>query len=216
MPTVRIGLNTADDAGGGCVDTQLDQGAATTNYGSATYLKIEKYGAADHIHALVGFPDLSSIPSGATITSATLTLTRVGGSADGQTHTLTVTRMLRNWVEAQATWNVWATASNWTTGGAASDGSDHENDLSATISVTDAAGACTSGDLSTIVQGWLDSDFSNYGFRIERTDGAADSEWRQFASSEGTDGQRPYLEIDYTEGGGGVAIKHLALLGIGA
>lgn len=200
MPTVRIGLNTSDDAGGGCVDTQLDQATATTNYGSDTFLKIEKWGGGGHIHALVGFPDLSSIPSGATITSATLTLTRIDGSADGQTHTLTVTRLLRNWVEAQATWNVWATASNWTTGGAADDGSDHENDLSATISVTDSAGACTSGDLSAIVQGWLDSDFANYGFRLERTDGADDTEWREFASSEGTDGSRPYLTVDYTEG----------------
>ena len=72
--------------------------------------------------AIVSF-DLSGLPGGATVNSATLTLKNNGGGGVNN-NSFTANRLTQaGWVESQVTWNVWATGSNWTT-----EGGDHTAD----------------------------------------------------------------------------------------
>src|SRR4029077_3938287 len=60
------------------------------------------------------------VPDGATITSATLSFYKFLGPDA----VVKASRLLKNWSEAQATWNVAATGTPWTTPGALSAGND--------------------------------------------------------------------------------------------
>src|SRR5919199_6316186 len=84
------------------IDTQISEKAATTNYGGGTSISVggdEPSGSGKDIYALLRF-DLSSIPAGSTIESATLKLNITNPSVNTyQAYALT-----RAWVENQATW----------------------------------------------------------------------------------------------------------------
>ena len=101
----------------GAKDTYLNGNAKTTNYGTATYLYILNR-SSRAMRPIVEF-NITGIPAGATLNSASLQLyyynyanTNPSGKtvwAYKQTHT--------DWVENQATWNIYRTGSNWTTAG---------------------------------------------------------------------------------------------------
>lgn len=202
MTVVVIGDNTGDDYSG-TEDAELRQTSPTTNHGSSTNLEATKYIASDHNHSLVAFSGIGSLPSSLTVSSAVLTLYLK--LANSGTHTLTVKRVLRNWVEAQATWNIWSTGNSWTTAGCLSDGNDRDSNASTTLSIGTTYQYYTFSDDAQIqadVEDFADGTLSNYGWHIERTDGTPDdTTYRQFSSSEDTDGQRPYLSVTYTTGG---------------
>jgi hypothetical protein len=106
-------------------DTHIDSAAATTNYGSAggfdcrlLYIAGEKM---ERARALLQFQIPTEIPA-AEVQFGFLRLywTYIGASAAAK-----VFRVLRTWVEAQATWTIWSTGNNWTTAGCSSDGNDY-------------------------------------------------------------------------------------------
>jgi hypothetical protein len=206
LPTITIGNNTGDDITG-TEDTQIYEGDPTVNQ-DGNDLDMGKFSGGVHRHGLIRFTGISSIPAGATITNATMYLWLNAASATAN-QTFTLRRSLRNWVEGQATWNVYSTGNSWTTAG----GLDTTNDRSSASSGTSAAIGSTTGlyyafcaDDATFIaniQGFLDGDFTNNGWHIERTDAANDATFRVFTRSEGTDGQRPYLEVTYTEAAAG-------------
>jgi hypothetical protein len=202
MPTVIIGDNTGDDFAG-TDDSLLSQASPTTNYGSSNEIGATKFAGGDHYNTLLSFSGISSLPSSLSVSSVTLGLylKNAGGAS---TQTLSIKRLLRNWIEAQATWNIFATSSNWTTGGALSDGNDRSATTSASISSNGTTGVyqtvTDTGTFAAIIEDYADGTLVNYGEHIERTDGADDSTYRVFTSSEGTDGQRPYLIVTYTSG----------------
>ncbi|MBM4430623.1 MAG: DNRLRE domain-containing protein, partial [Chloroflexi bacterium] len=94
----------------GSEDTYIYQYAPTTNYCTADPLKV---GYKQQYATLVRF-DVSSIPTNATITEATLQLYATGW--DGSNMTIEAYRILRNTTYCQATWeraqvgNLWGTA----------------------------------------------------------------------------------------------------------
>jgi len=98
-------------------DTYIWDGAADTNYGDLTLLTIEG-STANIIRSLLQF-DISSLPAGAVLTAATLYLYYYAaqqGTPTGRTYNCY--RVLRrDWVELEATWNIYKTGSNWTTAG---------------------------------------------------------------------------------------------------
>lgn len=215
MATVTIGQNTTDTYAG-CADVQIRESASSSNYNGGDPMEMHKYGSGDHANLLIAFSGIASIPAGSTITDAKIWI-KLSGDGGG-TPTYSAQRLLRNWLESQATWNVWTTGNNWTTAGALSDG----NDRSATVAATGSVGGSsiyysfTGANLITEVQNWLDGVNSNYGVVLERTDGANDSKFKRFTSSDGANGSRPYLEVTYTAGGGGgSSVKTLAALGVG-
>lgn len=97
--------------------TYIRQNTPTATY-SGNYFHIWDKSASAH-RGLIRF-DLSSIPAGTAITSATLEMYYQDkmGSADPVGKTLMVYKVTRtDWVEGQATWNVYKTGSSWTTAG---------------------------------------------------------------------------------------------------
>lgn len=192
--TVSIGDVTGADYSG-CEDAVIKEFTATTNYGSATDLEVSKWDTDDYSHTLIKFSGLSNL-SGKTVTAATLYLYVESAkiAAPPQTHTLR--KLLRDWVEGEATWNIYSTGNNWATAGALNNTDRNNSTVTATASVPDSTGwiSFTSAQLITDVQAMIDG--TNYGWHIERTDGADDLDYIHYTSSDGaTAANRPYLSV---------------------
>jgi N-acetylneuraminic acid mutarotase len=108
-PTQTLFLQPAEaDA----YDTFITDFQQTTNYGTNGVVRTG--GASNLIwRSLIKF-DLSSIPAGAEITSATLSLYAVTDNSDNA-RTYRVFRIKRAWVETQATWQIYSTGNSWQT-----------------------------------------------------------------------------------------------------
>lgn len=120
------------------IDTYLREASPTSNSGTATSFTVSPT-TASRTRSILKFDFSAVVPAGAVITLATLNLYCQSVLAS---RTITVYRLLRtDWVEAQATWNIFKTGSNWGTAGALNTTTD--------ITTTDAA---TSASLSAA--GW--------------------------------------------------------------
>lgn len=202
MPTVTIGANTADTYSG-FADTMLKESASTTNYGSEDYFEVTKYSGGDWTTGLVKASGISSIPAGSVITAVSLFIYQYLGAGASGTYVASAKRVLRNWVEAEATWNIYSTGNSWTTGGAFGDAADRDaaaTFASAGLDLSTGAYKELVGDANAVydVQRMLDGAISNYGWMLERTDASNDFAYRQFRSSAASDGQRPYLSVTYS------------------
>ncbi len=153
--------------------------------------------------------DLSSIPSTATVTAASLELYEYAAYDTGA-GSCSVYRLLRNWVEAGVNWQSydWTTGKNWTTAGAASDGNDRDADVSATLTLdgTSANGyvAWSGATLTDDVQKMVNGTYAaNYGWIIVSAvpaQGVAATRGNRFYDSENaTESLRPKLVVTYTE-----------------
>lgn len=187
----------------GVQETTLLQADPTTSQSGLTYLDVKKFGAGQWAHALIKFTGLSNLPSNAVITNVTLGFYQFGPPPTGA-QTMDVRRVLRAWVNGQATWNQYATGQAWTTAGGTSAGSDRVATPSGTFSnLVVGTGWVTlaqnSGGLISDVQNWVNGSLINNGWHLERADAADDATWRNYYSSEETQTDvRPYLNIVYT------------------
>lgn len=217
MVTAVIGDNTGDDYSG-TEDNVLRENTPTVNRGISTVINVNKIAAGNHWHTLLKFSGLSSLPSSLTVTSSILSLYL--GAAGGSTgQTITIKPVLRNWGELTSTWNTYDGTNNWTTGGCLGDGTDRDTTASDTFtSVTNTTATYyhsnDAAQMQTDTEDMIDGTRNNYGWHVERTDAANDGETRDFASSDGTDGQRPYLTVIYTTGGATLQ-SSLMLSGVG-
>ena len=122
-----------DSGTGNSGDTALDENVPDTNTGSATIGTIH-HPTNQQINGIFKF-DFSALSAGVTITSATLTIRQTAESG-GSGKTVTVNRLTQTgFVEAQATWNDYATSTAW-----ASAGGDFTTDDSATAVTPSGAG----------------------------------------------------------------------------
>lgn len=184
----------------GYVDTMLDSANPTTNFGTGTNL--DTYGA-QNLTSILNF----TLPSGSgTITQIKLFLYKTNryNATAGYTHD--VYQLLRNdWVETQATWNIFKTANNWTTAGALGVGTDYNSTLIDSVASNTPASAWdswiitgTGGAGTPISFTW--GDIVNIKMRGNTNSANINS---RYASREhGTTSIRPYLEITYTPVGG--------------
>jgi hypothetical protein len=157
---VYILVNPATVSLTATADTYLDGGSKTTNFGTSANLLVD--GNPDN-GALLSW-NLSGIPVGSTLQSATLSVNVTGASAD----TYEIYELKRSWNELQATWNKATTAVNWQSAGA--QGSvDRGTTVLGTITATatglrnvvlNAAGLA-------VVQGWINNPATNFGFVIQ-------------------------------------------------
>lgn len=207
---VTISDNSGADYAG-TDDTQLRQNNPNANFGSLSTMETTIWDVGDTLRGLVRFPGLANITGPVTVLSATLRLYLQ--TANAGTHTIGIFRVLRNWVEGQATWNNYASGNAWAGGGASGAG-----DTVATASASVAVGTITgqyyewsSATLAADVEGWINGDFTNNGWLLRRTDIAdppagyvgQDRAWR---SSENSDGTLPELIVEYGTPDGGTAI----------
>ncbi len=171
-------------------DTYLDNGSATTNFGTSATLAVS--GKPDDATLLKW--DLSSIPAGSTLQSAKLSLNVTGASAN----TYEIYELKRSWTESQATWKKATSAVNWQTAGA-----DGAMDRSTTVlgTVTASATGILNVTLNAaglaVVQGWVNSPATNFGFVLQDYDNANKDDL-VFSSRESTvAANRPQLQVVY-------------------
>lgn len=194
MPTVTISANTGADFSGAS-ETELFSGSPTTNYSSTNFPGITKYAAGDHRHTMFRY-DCSGISGPVTVSDATLS---INIAAISGAHVASLRRILQALVMTQATWNIYATSSNWATAGGLSDGTDRVATASGATASFSTTGVktFTGAGMLTDVEGWINGSLSNYGWHGERTDAANDFRYNTLTASEGADTQRPSLSITY-------------------
>jgi uncharacterized repeat protein (TIGR01451 family) len=128
------------------------------NHGSETTLRVRPESIVTTSHTLIQF-DVSSVPSTTTISYAALLIYETTSNS-GQT--ISVRRVLTDWVEGQATWNDRSTGNAWSSGG---------GDYSGASSGSFAAN--TTGwrevEITTLVQGWIAETYENYGLLLLST-----------------------------------------------
>lgn len=207
MPTVIISNNTGADFSG-TDDARIFEWSiqAGTNYGSDTTAEVHALdpGAPENSSLLVKFPGLSNIVGPVTVTAATLEL-YMSDNFFGVEGNIDLRRVLRNWVEAEASGNNYSTGNAWTTLGAKSLGNDVASSATQTgvfVSSTDGQWiSFSNANLIADVQGFINGTFSNYGWALFAD--TADPPTATFITSEGTDSFRPRLTVTYTASGGG-------------
>ena len=205
VPSLNLGFDTytsqPDDTTG--VDTFIVDSAATTNFdGNAAGLGIGEWnGGAEVDRTLIKF-DLSSIPSTNIVSAATLSLWyKTDWSSNDRS--AKIYRVLKDWVENQATWNIWKTANNWTTAGCSSVGNDYDSTVWATATMS--ATATVDTELQWIfdatgvaeLQKFVNATYSNYGW-LMKADTETNDLWYFHASHGATSGFRPKLVITHS------------------
>ncbi len=167
-------------------DTYLDSAASSTNFGGNRLLIATNSG--NQAHPLLRF-DLSALPSGIEVRSATLTLSLTqlssGNSGGAEVH-----RVTRAWAENQANWLQASGAANWTT-----PGGEFETEPAASATVDSAQPGPVQWDITDLVGDWVAGAVPNEGLLIRVSPGVAGA---QFASSDHEDAaQHPTLTVTY-------------------
>lgn len=139
-------------------DSYLCQYDPDVNYGNWWYMALRAGGAKRPILRF----DLSSIPAGATIASATLHLhTTDAQDPPDRSTTVDVYKILRPWNELQVTWNQATSTDAWQLAGC-NGPDDRELEAAATF-VVDEPHATYDVDVTDLVQGWVHAPGSNFG-----------------------------------------------------
>jgi len=173
-------------------DTRISQTSVDTNYGTEDYIEI--YAAASNKRkCLLSFDMSASIASGSTINSAELRLQCTAGTSG---RTVKCYRLLRtDWVEGEATWNVYKTGSSWGTAGAGNSSTDYSTTDAAEHATETSYDYLATWDVTKQVQTALDSVAGVTHFLLV-DEGADANIWQDYDSKEGT--TKPVLYIDYT------------------
>lgn len=186
-------------------DTFIRNLYPTTNYSTETYFNIGESSAAtgDYNKALIKI-DFSGIPANQLITSATLKMTPIG---DYNTNTsfayfMYAYRVLRNTVHAEATWNEYASGSNWIIAGARSDELDYDGDIEIGHEIQpnaptlNAPGSFQMTLDAAEIQKFYDGTYNNYGLLLVVPSGS-NNMIRYASTNHGTASYRPVVTVTY-------------------
>ena len=161
-------------------DTFIRSDAPSTNYGSENSFDVRPDNNADR-RGLVKF-DLSSIPSNAIITNATLYLYEKSNKTDQVTF---IYRVTSDWTENTVTWQTWNLP-----------GGDFDNTVSHFTYFPDQNNCMLSINLTSLVQLWVNGTYPNYGLLLYST---GPNHIISYVSKEDTTlSERPKLEVVYT------------------
>jgi len=178
----------------GTADNYLRQDAATTNYGGATNIDVESRDGARNRRSILKF-DMSTIPTGATVISATLSLyyyDRGPSAPTGRTYwAYRITQTA--WTEDRSTWNTYDGTNSW-----ASLGGDYTTTNGASTTVPGSYG-WMSWTVTAQVQYAMNSVSKVAHFLIrDATEDSATRYQASFYSKEfGTPASRPKLDVTY-------------------
>ena len=141
--------------------------------------------------------DLSSIPTGARVISATLHLWTEPTGAPPHSFSIAAYRLRRLWAESTATWQQAASGQPWDMPGASSPTSDYYDQLLSTCTVSGANQECV-WDVTSAVQEWVLPDALNAGFLLMGQQPSLRLTYN-FVSSEATNvATRPRLIVHYS------------------
>lgn len=208
---------TLQPAAAAGIDTWLLQPQVNYNYGVSVNIETGRLDANQKRRGLLAF-DLSSIPAGATLVSATLTLVCLGETVSTDLD-VSVHRALVQWYEGAkngaapdastdgSTWNYrnYNGSVAWGAAGGLS-GTDYDATPTDTTLITGTS--AHDWDVLADVEDWYGETADNYGWFIIGDEGTQDSR-KFFASSDNaTAGNRPKLVIEYTLPGKPVHFMH--------
>jgi hypothetical protein len=162
------------------IDSYVKQNTPTTNYGTATTM-LTNVRTSREEDVLLQF-DLSGIPAGATINSATLELYNT--TAPSSTYAVDVNRNTAIWSETSVTWN---TKPSYAT------------PYEAQIIPTTAVG-WKIWTVTAAVQDWYNGTYTNYGFTVrpDATSGNTNVLYTFATRENGTSSNQPILRVNYT------------------
>lgn len=150
-------------------DVHITQSIPTSNQNGVGFIDVGEYNGAtgDTRRALIKF-DLSSIPAGSIITSATFRIYNTGTDLTDNARTMYANRMKRAWTETGATWNKYDGTNDWATAGGGTNSLDVDFTAFGNVAVTNPP---TSGwhEISltaSMVQDWFDGTFTNNGLML--------------------------------------------------
>ena len=186
----------------GCLDTMGQEYRPNTNLGTLATMQATWWADTDRSNTFIKW-DLSAL-AGSTVSAVSIALLQNSGSPG---NTVSVYRLLRNWVVGQATWNIYSTGNSWSTAGGAYNDADRSSTLSVSLATDNGTGTwqtwLTTAQLVTDVQNFIDGTYSNYGWVFTCND-VGDFHEHTFASSEDTTAaERPKITITYTPSAGG-------------
>lgn len=146
------------------IDTYIGSDATSTNYGSATILRIgESNNTTATRRSLLKFAP--TIVPNAVVTASTLSLYAITDYSSNA-RTLRIFRLKRDWVVNQATWNIYSTGNNWQTAGGFGANDCEQTDIgSINLSASEAVNAYKNISLNLAEsQEILRGTWTNYGF----------------------------------------------------
>lgn len=167
-------------------DARLQQTIPTTNDGSATTMQVYNWSPSWSQRIVIKF-DISSLPAGATISSASLRL--IPTNTSGYDRTYAAHRITDSWAEGTVT---------WTNTGSDYDGTATDNQL---VDYDGGVPDSVNWDVTSDVQDFVDGTETNYGWLIKDNPETGTSRWWQFGTKENaTSANRPILRVIYTSG----------------
>ena len=176
-------------------DTTIRAGAyAHTNYDTQPLVTRRSDDDPDFTRrALLKFDTQNTIPAGAHISSATLTLTvKSGLGSSGQTRPIQLLHVTQAFQEAEATWIRRQGSSNWSTPGGDFD------DAYASGNASNTAGSRVTFNVTSLVQRTVNGDFGSRYTRILLADigpSAKESYREYYPSEDSTASRRPTLTV---------------------
>lgn len=185
-----------NQGGSQVTDTTLRGGAyANTNYDGNPLITRRSWSDLDwERRAVLKFDTQNTIPAGAQIASATLTLTvRSGLGTAGASRPMHLYRVTQAFQEADATWRLRQGTSYW-----AAPGGDIGSTIASSAWASNVAGSRVSFNVTSLVQQTVDGDFGSRYTRMLIADGGTEGKdsYREFFSSEdSTVSRRPVLTV---------------------
>ena len=183
-------------------DTFLLNGSkSNNNTGSGKQLWVSDSGLTQH-HALVEF-DISSLPAGAPVMSATLSLYDGGPDEVGAGTEIGIHRVTRDWVEGSggqtgtnpadgASWDAYNGVNAWT-----STGGDHDPLTIDSSPVIDTAARWHHFDATALVSDWVTGTQPNHGVLVKVVSGDL-TKTHLVSSDDVSPALHPKLTIDYS------------------
>jgi hypothetical protein len=163
-------------------DSDVDQSSPTNNFGTSSDLYVRSKSGNANRRTFVTFTLTScSIPSTATVTSATLGLYMT--SAPSTTRTYEARRVNATWGETTINWNNQPAVSG----------------VTSTVATGTTSNVRLQWNVTTDVQAFVSGTATNHGWRVsDQTENAAASPEAKFASGEfGTASSQPTLVVRY-------------------
>ncbi|MDA2922332.1 DNRLRE domain-containing protein [Patescibacteria group bacterium AH-259-L07] len=170
-------------------DSYMRQGQSTANYGTDVQIQIYPRDIGYNRRGFIWF-NLSSIPDGSTITSATLYLREA--QTYGVTRTVAIHRMTQNWTEGGVTWSTYDGINAWSSGGG-----DYDTTSTATAIVSwTGVLKWDSWDVTAGVSDFINGTYPNYGWLIKDSNEDTSEAYWFFDSREAAN--QPYLIVNYS------------------